>query len=91
MLITLDATKRGQAPATLANTLTEHLLASAGVRSQRLAIGYCARALPALEAGALARAYEKALRQLRGNGSVFELAGYAGELVSKFIPARLSI
>ena len=35
VLIALDAAKRGQAPASLANTLTEHLLTSAAIWSQQ--------------------------------------------------------
>ena len=35
VLISLDAAKRGAAPASLANTLTEHLLASAAIWSQK--------------------------------------------------------
>ena len=104
VLIALDAAKRGRAPASLANTLTEHLLASAAVWSQtgnrrlydvavtawnallkagarptelldlttgeyaaiRTAISYYLRALPKLEVGTLALAYDKALQQLRG-------------------------
>lgn len=34
VLVSLDAAKRGEAPASLSNTLTEHLLASAAVWSQ---------------------------------------------------------
>lgn len=103
VLIALDAAKRGMAPASLANTLTEHLLTSAAIWSQqgnrrlydksvlawtalrkacarptalldlttgeyaaiRLSIAYYVRALPKLEVGVLAVAYDKALRQLR--------------------------
>lgn len=35
VLVSLDAAKRGMAPASLANTLTEHLLASAAIWSQK--------------------------------------------------------
>jgi len=104
VLVALDAAKRGRAPAGLANTLTEHLLASAAIWSRqgnrpmydiavkawnallkacarptelldlttgeyaaiRLAISNYLRALPRIEVGVLAVAFDKALQQLRG-------------------------
>lgn len=103
VLVALDAAKRGAAPASLANTLTEQLLTSAAVWSMkgnaalyktsvkawnallkacarptvlldlttgeyaaiRVAIANYVKALPLLDAGTLATAHDKAIRQLR--------------------------